>query len=225
MAGEQTLLPSQTLTVGAYSNASGQSTTVHRKTFALLEALLNTGSANKPAFQELLTAPNPFSIVPLTATMDTQSFNCGLPDMNACVRRDAHTPAHIKHPGARSFAICDAGRVIGYRNERPLMVHCANADATETDLAIAPIPLLTLVRLAVDQNAQDRGIGRALLADCLRGLEDAKARFGARGFFVHALSEDVSSFYRKAGLRPALDTIDPLGFMATLADLATHARG
>lgn len=58
-----------------------------------------------------------------------------------------------------------------------------------------PIPVIILARLAVDVNAQGKGVGRALLRDALVWCFTAAAAVGAAAVVVHALDQSAKDFY------------------------------
>ena len=80
-----------------------------------------------------------------------------------------------------------------------------------------PIPVMVLGRLAVDRNAQGKGLGRALVKDALLRTEQAAAYAGIRGMIVHAISDRARDFYVALGFRPS--SLEPMTLMVTLAEL------
>ena len=80
-----------------------------------------------------------------------------------------------------------------------------------------PIPVVVLARLAITREFQDRGLGRALFRDAAIRVIRAADSIGIRGLLVHAISEEAKAFYLRLGLDAS--PLDPMSFMATLADL------
>ncbi len=58
-----------------------------------------------------------------------------------------------------------------------------------------PIPVIILARLAVDQGAQGKGVGKALLRDALERCFTVAVEVGAAAVVVHALDERAKQFY------------------------------
>ena len=57
-----------------------------------------------------------------------------------------------------------------------------------------PIPVIILARLAVDQDAQGNGVGKALLRDALERCFTVAAEVGAAAVVVHALDGRAKQF-------------------------------
>ena len=85
-----------------------------------------------------------------------------------------------------------------------------------------PLPTALLARLAVDQSAQGRGLGAALLMDaferCLKAAED----LAIHAVEVDAIDYPAKAFYEKYGFVPLLD--DPLHLYLTLATIQQAFR-
>lgn len=93
----------------------------------------------------------------------------------------------------------DHGRVAGY--------YCLSSSSLEREdgppeLSAgmpATIPVVLLGRLAIDEEYQGMGLGYSLLQHATaRALEAAEA-IGIRALLVHALHDDVITFYEKFG--------------------------
>jgi GNAT superfamily N-acetyltransferase len=80
-----------------------------------------------------------------------------------------------------------------------------------------PIPMAILGRLAIDQNFQQQGLGRALFRDAAVRIMRAADEVGIRGLMVHAISDEAAAFYQALGLQAAPD--EPRLFMITLQEL------
>jgi GNAT superfamily N-acetyltransferase len=80
-----------------------------------------------------------------------------------------------------------------------------------------PIPVAVLARLAVDQNWQGRGLGRALFRDSAQRVAQAADAIGIRGIVVHAISEEAKKFYVTLGFNPSPQ--EPMTLMVTLSDV------
>jgi GNAT superfamily N-acetyltransferase len=115
-----------------------------------------------------LTAP-----ARLTASHDVAELDCGTSTLTDWLKRQA-----LKNEvsgASRTYVVCSGATVVGY--------YCLAAGAVVRDEAPKPmqrnmpdpIPVVVLGRLAVDQQFQGLGIGRALLRDAvLRTLQAAE---------------------------------------------------
>ena len=63
----------------------------------------------------------------------------------------------------------------------------------------APIPILVLGRLAVNQRARGMKLGAALLKDAVNRSMAVSQHAGVRALLVHALNERAKDFYLKYG--------------------------
>ena len=81
-----------------------------------------------------------------------------------------------------------------------------------------PIPIILLTRLGVDMSEQGQGLGRALLVDALRRVNDAAEIVGVRALLIHAEDETARDFYmRQAGFEQS--PTDELHLMLLMKDL------
>jgi drug/metabolite transporter superfamily protein YnfA len=86
-----------------------------------------------------------------------------------------------------------------------------------------PIPVMVIGRLAVDREHQGKGLGSALLKDALLRTLNAASIAGIRAVLLHAISEDATRFYEKAGF--SASPVDPMTMMITLADFEKALGG
>ncbi len=77
-----------------------------------------------------------------------------------------------------------------------------------------PIPVMIIGRLAVDQNWQGKGIGKALLRDAILRTLQASEIAGIRAILVEAISEEAKQFYEKCGF--TISPIAPMTLMITI---------
>lgn len=57
------------------------------------------------------------------------------------------------------------------------------------------IPVIILTRLGVDLTEQGRGLGRALVVDAFRRVDQVSQEVGVRALLIHAENEEARSFY------------------------------
>jgi predicted N-acetyltransferase YhbS len=65
-----------------------------------------------------------------------------------------------------------------------------------------PVPVVLLVRLAVDRSEHGNSLGGHLLVDALRRCVRGGREFGARAVVVDAISDDAVGFYQHFGFHP-----------------------
>ncbi|CCW32764.1 GNAT family N-acetyltransferase [Xenorhabdus nematophila] len=118
---------------------------------------------------------------------------------------------------SKTYVVCSENRVLAYYS---LAASAIVTDSTPGHFRRNmpnPIPVVVLGRLAVDRSLQRKGIGRALVQDAALRIIQAADLIGVRGMIIHALSDEVKSFYETIGFEPS--PLDPMLLMATLADL------
>lgn len=80
------------------------------------------------------------------------------------------------------------------------------------------VPVVILTRLAVHEDHQDRGVGRALLRDALGRVNVAADQIGVRALLIHAKDEEAKEFYmRHAEFEPS--PTNDLHLMLLMKDL------
>jgi len=79
-----------------------------------------------------------------------------------------------------------------------------------------PIPVLVMGRLAIDQQYQKKGLGKALLLDASRRTIQAGNIAGVAALLVHALSEEARRFYLSRGFLES--PVQPMTLFMRLAD-------
>lgn len=158
----------------------------------------------------MLQAPQP-----LTADHALGSFDSGVQSLDDWLRRRALL--NQASGASRTFAVCDAGRVIAYYALAASAVAPNAAPGRFKRNMPDPIPVVVLARLAIDRVQQGRGLGRALFQDAASRVIHAADAIGIRGLLVHAISEEAKAFYLRLGLNPS--PLDAMTLMTTLAAL------
>lgn len=158
----------------------------------------------------ILSAPEP-----LTANHDTHRFDCGIGSLDHWLKQWA-----LKNQltgASRTFVAYGENCVLAYYALASSAVAAEVATGRLRRNIPDPIPIVLLGRLAIDQSAHGRGLGRALVRDaCLRVMAAADV-IGIRGMLVHALSTQARAFYEYVGFEPS--PMEPMTLMATLADV------
>jgi len=83
--------------------------------------------------------------------------------------------------------------------------------------------VVLLARLAVDSRHQGKGLGKALLFDALRRIDEAASIVGVRAVMVHAINDDARRFYHHFVFEPS--PTDPFQLLLLLKDLRKAIAG
>jgi GNAT superfamily N-acetyltransferase len=119
---------------------------------------------------------------------------------------------------AETYVAVRASRVVGYYALTAGSVHKHESpERIAKGLANHPIGIVLLARLAVDATEQGRGLGKALLFDALKRVEEAADIVGVRAVLVHAIDDAARKFYEHFNFDPS--PIDPFQLMLLLKDV------
>ncbi len=144
------------------------------------------------------------------------AFDCGQPELNLWLIKHA-----LQNQGANSAQtylglVNDA--VVGYYSLAAAQVEYADApERLRKGLARHPVPIMLLARLAVRQDWQGKGIGRALLRDAVLRTLQAADIAGIRALAVHAKDDAARRYYEQFDFIPS--PVDPLHLFVLLKDL------
>ena len=158
--------------------------------------------------------------VPLGPEHRVSDFASGTPALDEWLRRRAL--ANQASGASRSYVACDDETIAGYYAIASGGVSHAAASGRLRRNMPDPIPVAILARLAVAQRHQGRGLGRALVGDAIRRVQQAADTIGIRGILVHAISQDARAFYLAVGFEPS--PLEPMTLMAGLADIEAALR-
>ncbi|BBH70761.1 N-acetyltransferase [Actinoplanes sp. OR16] len=146
----------------------------------------------------------------LTRAWDRSQFKCGRSELDDWLRRYAMQSQEADL--ARTFVLLEESetpgikRIIGYFS---LTMSSVRRDEVPDELARRvprhPIGVVLLARLAVDESAQGRGLGKDLLNLALRRAVQAGDIVAARLIVVDALDDEAESFYRRYGFQSLPD--------------------
>ena len=149
----------------------------------------------------------------LAATHRLDDFECGEAELDDWLQRRALV--NQLGGASRTFVVADADNIVrGY--------YALAAGAISHGLALGrvkrnmpdPVPAIILGRLAVDQLAQDLGLGGDLLMDAVRRVVGISEQAGVRTILVHALHEQAQRFYEHFGFERS--PLQPLVLMLRL---------
>jgi len=140
-------------------------------------------------------------VAPLEATHDVDWFDCGLDLFNTYLTR--HALAEQSSTKIRTYVLIEGTRAIAYYSVGAGVVEAAlSRDRIDHRQRRQVIPVVVLMRIAVDCSRQRHGIGGAL-------LEQAEARGAcgagvicARAVVATAISREARSFLLKHGYEP-----------------------
>lgn len=142
----------------------------------------------------------------LGRTHDRTSFACGKPALDEFILRRAGQ--YEKRSLGRTYvAVRPAdSRVLGYYTLAAGSIAFQNLpDEIARRLPGHPVPVALLARLAVDREAQGRGLGEALLFDALRRCLELAHGIGIHAVDVEAIDYQARSFYVRFGFVPLPD--------------------
>jgi GNAT superfamily N-acetyltransferase len=142
-------------------------------------------------------------VEPISSSHDLSHFDCGTHEsLNDWLRRFALT--NQKNESSRTYVVHRGGTVVGYYSVAAGSVVIEEAPGRiAKGLARHPIPVILLARLAVHQDEQGAGLGKALLKDALIRIARAADIVGARAVLVHAIDESAKRFYEHFDFEPS----------------------
>jgi len=134
----------------------------------------------------------------LSASHTLDAFDCGVADLNRFLIKHARQSQHGN--SVNTYVACDANKIVGfYSLTVGSVIHAQATSRMLKGQAKHPVPVMILARLAVDKNAQKKGIGRGLLKDVLLRMVQASEIVGMRALLVHAKDEDSKNGYKQFG--------------------------
>ena len=157
----------------------------------------------------------------LVADHDLAGFDSGEPALDDWLRRWALT--NEGSGSSRTYVVCSEKRVVGYYALAVGAVAHTGAPGRVKRNMPDPIPVMVLVRLAVDKDFQGRGTGSGLLRDAVLRTVQAAEIAGIRAILVHALSDTAKRFYQRHGF--IASPIEPMTVMITVAELVKTLGG
>jgi GNAT superfamily N-acetyltransferase len=145
-------------------------------------------------------------IEPLAREHDRAGFACGIPDLDAYLKHRAGQD--LRRRIARIFVCREAGSqsVLGFYTLSALSIDLSSLPESQArKLPRHPVPAALIGRLAVDQVAQGRGLGKLLLADAVQRTLAASEQVAVYAMVVDAKNDDARRFYRAYGFLPLVD--------------------
>ncbi|MGO9084911.1 MAG: GNAT family N-acetyltransferase [Candidatus Sulfotelmatobacter sp.] len=161
--------------------------------------------------------PPPSKVEAISESHDLSRFDCGGHEsLNDWLKRFALT--NEKNESARTYVVHRNGLVVGFYSISAGSVSVEEGPSRiSKGLAMHPVPVILLARLAVDQDEKGTGLGKALLKDALARIAQAADIVGARAVLVHAIDEQAKKFYEHFDFEPS--PIHELWLMLLMKDL------
>lgn len=144
---------------------------------------------------------------PIGRQHDRQAFDCGEEALNDFLRH--HARKNHEMGGSKTFvAVADHNNttILGFYSLSPASIAYARTPETvRRGLARYEVPAFRLARLAVDREAQRRGLGGQLLLAAGRRCLRAAAEVGGVALLIDAKNDKVAGWYASYGAIPLLD--------------------
>lgn len=141
---------------------------------------------------------------------DRSAFRSGNVELDRFFLRFAGQNQFRHHIGT-TYVAAEGPRILGYLTVAAAEVEIAGLPASRRKgLPAYPLPALRIARLAVDAQAQGRGIGAELLKEALLLARRTAETVGCIGVVVDA-KEDAVSFYERYGFEAVATVSGALG--------------
>ena len=137
-------------------------------------------------------------------------FRSGNIDLDRFFRKYAGQNQFRHHIGTTYIAV-DGEQVLGFATVAPSEIDVARIPASRRKrLPKYPMPVLRLARLAADERARGRGVGRVLLKAVFVLAKQMSHDYGCVGVVVYA-KPDAVSFYERYGFTELPSVMGHLG--------------
>lgn len=155
---------------------------------------------------------SPYSIEQLDKARHNRSgFSCGVKDLDQYLKRYARQDLVRDLATPYVLTKTDESDIIGYYT---LSNHSVNIKTLPKKVAeglpYGQVPATLLGRLAVDQNHQGKGLGKALLFNALMRSYEGAEDIASHSVIVRAKEEDTRGFYLHYGFQAFPETEDRL---------------
>lgn len=161
---------------------------------------------------------NDWKVVLLSSGHDAASFDCGVESLNTFLRQYAGQNARKGINKTHVALYPQTQRIAGfYTLSAGSISFSAVPPECSRRLPNYPIPTVHLGRLAVDKQAQGKGLGGLLLLDAIETVRRTAESIGIFAVSVDALDDNAVSFYRSFGFIALLD--DPRHLFLPIATI------
>jgi predicted N-acetyltransferase YhbS len=162
-----------------------------------------------------------FIIEKLRRELDLSTFDCGSPALTTWLQKFAWLSQQAD--SAKTYVAVRENRVAGYYALTAGSVHKHESpERIAKGLANHPVGVVLLARLAVDITEKGKGLGKALLFDALKRIEEAADIVGVRAVLVHAIDDQARRFYEHFNFDNS--PTDPFQLMLLLKDIRKALR-
>jgi predicted N-acetyltransferase YhbS len=139
-------------------------------------------------------------VAPLASDHEVEEFDCGVPVLDAWLRRSAATAAATGT--AATYVLCRGPRVVGYYAlAMSSVTHTVSPSRLRRGMP-DPVPVVLLARLGLHRSEQAAKLGGQLLVDALRRCVRGGREFGARAIIVDAIDDRAAAFYQHFDFHP-----------------------
>ena len=162
-----------------------------------------------------------FFIEKLRRDHNLAAFDCGNVTLTTWLKKFAWP--NQQADSSKTYVAVRENRVVGYYALAAGSVHKHETpERISKGLANHPISVVLLARLAVDLTEKGKGLGKALLVDALRRVEEAADIIGVRAVMVHAIDDAARRFYEHFEFDHS--PIDPFQLMLLMKDIRRALR-
>ena len=144
---------------------------------------------------------------PLARSHDREGFDCGIPELNHYLQRQAAQDA--RRGVSRVYVTHERGssKVLGYYTLSATSFGKKSLPEREAKrLPHYPIPAALLGRLAVHRSCQGAGLGKYLLFDAFHRVLQAAETLAVYALVVDAKNNEARAFYERYGFLRFLDS-------------------
>lgn len=155
---------------------------------------------------------------PLEKRHRLDAFECGEAALDEWLKKYA-LQAQATGSSRVFVATSDGETVVGYFALAAAQIEPGEATGRvlKGEPGHRPVPAVLLARLAVDDEHQQKGLGRSLLQDAMLRCLQAADAIGVRALLVHAKHEEARAFYEQYGFERS--PTDELHLMLLMKDL------
>jgi len=129
-------------------------------------------------------------------------FECGDAQLNDWLRQRA-LASQLGRRRCTYVVSDDEGLVRGYYTLSAGGVSFAVNSGKSRRSMPDPVPVMVLVRLAIDQEARDEDLAVSLLKDAVTRVDALAQHAGVRAMLVNALDDGARKFYERHGFQPS----------------------
>jgi len=156
---------------------------------------------------------------PISPLHDLGVFDCGKEPLDTFLK--LHALDKQRAMLSRTYVVCDDSKVVGYYTLAHISVTTEESPKKMARGMPRTIPAMLMARLAVDQSAHGRGLGRSMFTDGIRRTWAVMNAGPApvRLFVVDAKDDDARAFYERFDMTAS--PLDPMRLFLSYKTLAS----